>query len=111
MSADPLLAYLQQLQPDRVVLLDDGQRRCRVCHCTQDHACVDPVHGPCWWVEVDLCSHCGEPAIVADEFDRKKHDVNFADSIDIVRWCLRARASLGRCASSDPAIFEVGPRS
>ncbi len=31
---------------------------CRVCGCTEDRACFDVKHGPCWWVEVDLCSHC-----------------------------------------------------
>lgn len=107
--SDPLLTYLQELQPDRVVLLDDGQRRCRICHCTQDRACVDPVHGCCWWVEPDLCSHCGEPAIVAAQFDRLKHDANFADSIEMVVWSLKARAALGRASAADPEIFEVAP--
>lgn len=27
---------------------------CRVCGCTDDHAC----EGGCWWVEADLCSTC-----------------------------------------------------
>ena len=103
---DPLLEQVLATHPDIVADIDSGERQCRVCHCTQDHACVDPVHGPCWWLEADLCSHCGEPAIVAAEFDRLKHDVNFADSIAIVRWCLKARAALGRCSSADPAIFE-----
>lgn len=105
--SDQLLEHALATQPDRVVALDGSQRQCRVCHCTQDRACVDPEHGACWWVEPDLCSHCSEPAIVAAEFDRLKHDVNFADSTAIVLWCLKARAALGRGASSDPAIFEV----
>lgn len=29
-------------------------RACRVCGCTDDHACP----GGCWWVEGDLCSTC-----------------------------------------------------
>ncbi|QAT44140.1 hypothetical protein EQM06_09660 [Aminipila luticellarii] len=29
-------------------------RKCRVCGCTQDHACP----GGCYWVEDDLCSKC-----------------------------------------------------
>lgn len=29
-------------------------RRCRVCRCTDEHACP----GGCWWVEWDLCSSC-----------------------------------------------------
>lgn len=31
-------------------------RRCRVCGCTDDHACP----GGCYWVEYDLCSACAE---------------------------------------------------
>jgi transcriptional regulator with XRE-family HTH domain len=31
-------------------------RKCRVCGCTDDHAC----EGGCYWVEADLCSKCAE---------------------------------------------------
>lgn len=33
---------------------------CRICGCTWDNACIDEIHGPCWWVdEVETtCSHC-----------------------------------------------------
>jgi hypothetical protein len=31
-------------------------RTCRVCGCTDDHAC----EGGCYWVEADLCSKCAE---------------------------------------------------
>ncbi len=34
----------------------DAQRRCRVCGCTDDNACL----GGCYWVEDDLCSECAE---------------------------------------------------
>lgn len=47
---------------DRVVAMDReilaASRVCRQCGCTEEHACVDAVLGPCWWVEEDLCSHC-----------------------------------------------------
>jgi len=34
-------------------------RRCRVCGCSEDNACIDPDTGePCYWVEPDLCSAC-----------------------------------------------------
>jgi hypothetical protein len=33
-------------------------RSCRRCGCTAFDACVDPVLGPCFWVDDDLCSHC-----------------------------------------------------
>lgn len=32
---------------------------CRICGCTWDNACITD-HGPCWWVEADLCSACVE---------------------------------------------------
>jgi hypothetical protein len=32
-------------------------RRCRICGCTDDHACVTK-EGSCYWVEQDLCSAC-----------------------------------------------------
>jgi hypothetical protein len=33
---------------------DAGVRRCRVCGCSDDRACL----GGCFWVEADLCSAC-----------------------------------------------------
>ncbi len=33
-------------------------RICRECGCHDEAACVDPLVGPCWWVAIDLCSHC-----------------------------------------------------
>lgn len=35
-------------------------RTCRVCGCTDDHAC----EGGCWWVDRDLCSSCALTAEV-----------------------------------------------
>ena len=32
-------------------------RRCRICGCTQNRACMTQ-YGPCYWVEYDLCSAC-----------------------------------------------------
>ncbi len=43
---------LPQLQASSV-------RKCRVCGCTDDHACMTN-EGPCHWVEEDLCSACAE---------------------------------------------------
>lgn len=37
---------------------DEDPRACRICGCTEAHAC----EGGCWWVEMDLCSN---PACVA----------------------------------------------
>lgn len=35
-----------------------ADRFCRECGCTFFKPCIDPFHGPCWWVEADLCSLC-----------------------------------------------------
>ena len=35
-----------------------NERTCRACGCTDSHACINHVDGPCWWVADDLCSHC-----------------------------------------------------
>lgn len=37
-----------------------SHRRCRTCGCTDTHACFDH-RGPCWWAELDVCSHCADP--------------------------------------------------
>jgi len=42
-------------------------RRCRVCGCTDDNACMGP-EGPCSWAEIDLCSSCAaERELVGDD--------------------------------------------
>ena len=43
---------------------------CRVCGCTESHACTNPTHGNCWWVDASetLCSHCALPEIADDPF-------------------------------------------
>ncbi|MDD5081747.1 MAG: hypothetical protein PHU08_00095 [Dehalococcoidales bacterium] len=41
--------------------LPEPVRRCRVCGCTENNACIDRRTGePCHWVEADLCSNCVE---------------------------------------------------
>lgn len=47
----------------RFFLQDANARRCRVCGCTDNHACL----GGCYWVEEDLCSSCAEKAIESDQ--------------------------------------------
>ena len=37
-----------------IMEVESAKRRCRVCGCTDDHACP----GGCSWVEEDLCSAC-----------------------------------------------------
>lgn len=99
-------------ETDLVIHADHAARRCRVCGCTDDHACVDPEFGACWWVEADLCSHCGEPAIVAAVYDRL-HPANgpltIMSEAMLLVWAARARAALGRATKVDPDEFEPRP--
>jgi len=39
--------------------------KCRICGCTEDNPCFNPVYGFCWWTSADrtLCSHCADPLI------------------------------------------------
>jgi hypothetical protein len=96
-----------------------SERTCRVCGCDEHRACTDPEHGACWWVEPDLCSHCGEPAIVAAEFDMLFGDTKKLSPMGILlftgrliylqQWALKARAALGRASKIDPSEFEPFP--
>ncbi|MDD5360481.1 MAG: 3'-5' exonuclease [Sulfurovaceae bacterium] len=46
-----------RLHEEIISFLSSGfsiDRRCRVCGCTDDHACI----GGCYWVEIDLCCNC-----------------------------------------------------
>lgn len=84
---------------------------CRVCGCTDDHACIDDVVGPCWWVEPDLCSHCAEPAIVAAEYDRLQQLISddwasSDEAAELRKWARKARVALGRACTVDPRSFE-----
>jgi hypothetical protein len=105
---DAILAQALATHPDRLVL-PGADRRCRICGCSQHQACIDPEHGPCWWVELDLCSHCGEPAIVAGEYDRiiAKTDGTTDMLVDVSMWSHKARAALERVSRTDPAEFEI----
>ena len=46
---------------------EQEERRCRVCGCTEDHAC----EGGCWCVEQDLCSACAGEVKKTDETSDK----------------------------------------
>lgn len=50
------IPFLKQAMQDFDQFRGEGERRCRICGCTQDNACP----GGCWWVEEDLCSACTE---------------------------------------------------
>lgn len=54
---------------------------CKVCGCTDNHACYDLDYGPCWWVDetYTLCSHCAGPedpdSLAALRLIEKEEDV------------------------------------
>lgn len=77
---------------------------CRICKCIDQAACFSHTHGPCWWIEPDLCSHCAEPAIVAELFDTLSDDGGTMEQWTL--WTERAREALGRAAAADPAVFD-----
>jgi hypothetical protein len=43
-------------------------RRCRVCGCTDDKACVD-LQGACYWAAEDLCSLCARRMAARGAYD------------------------------------------
>lgn len=55
-----LYKAFQNKTPMEVMIEKYGKiiRRCKVCGCSMDDACNHPAHGNCWWVAIDLCSHC-----------------------------------------------------
>lgn len=40
-------------------------RRCRVCSCTDEIACMSG----CWWVEEDLCSSCDDDRVAGSSLE------------------------------------------
>ena len=36
----------------------EGERRCRICGCSEFNACHDAVRGACYLVGGSVCSHC-----------------------------------------------------
>lgn len=41
---------------------------CKLCGCTDNDPCHNPLHGNCWWVDEthELCSHCADKSIADD---------------------------------------------
>lgn len=52
---------------------------CRICGCTDNDPCYNPMHGNCWWVDEthELCSHCADEKIAND--DTTTHCINSND--------------------------------
>lgn len=53
---------------------------CKICGCTDDNPCFNPICGTCWWVDDShtLCSHCADAVIAMDP--ETKHCINSAAS-------------------------------
>jgi hypothetical protein len=50
---------LEVNMPPRRPAIRKGQRACRKCFCTEDHACWDKrLDCPCMWAGVDICTNC-----------------------------------------------------
>lgn len=65
-------------------------RRCRICGCTEEHACYDALfQETCSWVELDLCSFCAESLERARERDEPLVRI-FSDT-DANRYLRQAR--------------------
>lgn len=64
---------------------------CKVCGCTENNPCFNPVHGYCWWADDthELCSHCADPDIANDPETR--HCVNSNQSLAEVLVCKNCR--------------------
>ncbi|MFM0787671.1 helix-turn-helix transcriptional regulator [Streptococcus suis] len=49
------------LSPELKSFIPGGERGiCNSCGCTWNNACVNALHGSCWWIDVaeTMCSHC-----------------------------------------------------
>jgi hypothetical protein len=51
------------------------ERRCRVCGCTDDHAC----EGGCRWTEAELCSKCAE--LIEEEANEAEDNLTEAETV------------------------------
>lgn len=64
-----VLTYLSVMPFDEAIELirqrTPKEATCRVCGCTEDHACYAPGHGSCWWADEEktICSHCYDDEI------------------------------------------------
>lgn len=53
-------AYVDSLDKEDAPRVQTTARTCRICGCTDDHACRTKAGLPCSWVKPDLCSACAE---------------------------------------------------
>jgi len=53
------MEQIQQISLDEIYTCE-GNRRCRICGCTDDDCrqCIEKTGASCFWVEPDLCSAC-----------------------------------------------------
>lgn len=51
-------AYWHRNHDDTLSITAGAPRRCRVCGCTDDKACVAKGRSRCHWIADDLCSAC-----------------------------------------------------
>jgi len=65
---DPVFNPLKSTWEYAVNLTEIKNKKCRICGCDDDHACMTE-NGPCYWVEADLCSACVVTANIIESVD------------------------------------------
>lgn len=72
-----------------------GFRTCRKCGCWDYNACRDDDIGPCWWVEVDICSHCAGGGPMEPIFTSRARDWLHLHDLEIRDAMLLEHAAAG----------------
>ena len=49
-----------------------GERHCSVCGCWAEDRCMDKNGKLCFWIYVDLCSHCAGRKVVEDRKGKRR---------------------------------------
>ena len=58
---------------------------CRVCGCTEDHACFDEIEQqPCSWAEEDLCTVCARVELAIARLRRSERGRRALESVGLL---------------------------
>jgi len=109
-----------------VLMVQVQEGVCRVCGCSDLHACVNDAGDACFWIEEDLCSNCASPeaqdcAKRAFELNPYIENMSQGDSgIDqVVRECLKCQGptkvdrveegvEIEKCQNPDCGFMQAG---
>jgi hypothetical protein len=93
---------------------------CRVCGCTDDHACITPESGiPCSWLEPDLCSACATFTCarssdvcphckVMDALAPREPSYPSCISCEMLRWTVKSAVQEPEAEEAEP-VQDVTP--